>query len=326
MNRALRLILTRLFAAIPTIAIVVIGAFLLLSLAPGDAVDAYFAETGGAGGGASELRQRWGVSGSLLERLAAFAANVASGHLGRSIVHNRPVLDLVLDRLPTTMMLMALALALAVGVGGALGLIAGSKPGGARDRALSIGALTLNAIPNFWLGLMLILLLVVRWPLLPIGGLQSLGVPLSGVSAVIDRASHLVLPTLTLGLGYMALSLRTLRAGMVEAWRQDHVRAARARGLSSRSVIWRTVARPAILPVVVLAGQQAGTMLGGSVVVETVFAIPGMGRLAFEAVSGRDPQLLMGVVLVSTVLVMLMNLAADLLLTRLDPRIGAADA
>lgn len=326
MNRTLRILLTRLVAAIPTVAIVVVGAFALLSLAPGDAVDAYFAETGGAGGVASELRQRWGVGGAPLERLVAFAAGVFSGDLGRSIVHNRPVLALVLERLPTTMLLMALAMTLAVGAGGALGVAAGAKPESLRDRVLSIAALALNAIPNFWLGLVLILLLVVRLPLLPIGGLQSLGAPLSGWSAFVDRAAHMVLPSLTLGLGYMALSLRTLRAGMVETWRADHVRAARARGLSRRAVVWRAVARPAILPVIVLAGQQAGTLLGGSVVVETVFAIPGMGRLAFEAVSGRDPALLMGVVFTSTLLVLAMNLLADLALTRLDPRIGAADA
>lgn len=326
MNRALRIILARIVAAIPTIVLVVIGAFGLLSLAPGDAVDAYFAETGGAGGTADDLRLRWGVGGSALERIAAFGAGIFRGHLGRSIVHGRPVLDVIMERLPVTLLLMSLSLALAVGLGGALGLVAGAKPDGVRDRLLSFGALAVNALPNFWLGLLLILLLVVRLPLLPIGGLQTLGAPLSGFAAVIDRAQHLVLPTLTLGLGYVALSLRALRAGMVETWRADHVRAARAQGHARRSVIWRAVARPAILPVVVLAGQQAGTMIGGSVVVETVFAIPGMGRLAYEAVAGRDPALLMGVVLVSTILVLVINLIVDLTLAHLDPRIRAADA
>jgi len=318
--------LTRIIAAIPTMAFVVIGAFVLLSLAPGDAVDAYLAQTGGSGGAGDDLRRRWGVGGSPPERMAAFAAGIFSGHLGQSIVHGRPVLDVVMERLPVTLTLMGLSLALAVGLGGALGLVAGARPGAPRDRALSASALIVNAIPNFWLGLLLMLLLAVRAPLLPVGGLQTLGAPLTGWSAVIDRAQHLVLPTLALGLGYVALSMRALRAGMAETWRADHVRAARALGHRRRSLVWRAVARPAILPVVVLAGQQAGTMIGGSVVVETVFAIPGMGRLAFEAVSGRDPPLLVGVVLVSTVLVLAINLIVDLTLARLDPRIGAADA
>jgi peptide/nickel transport system permease protein len=325
-TRAIRIVASRLAAAIPTLVLVAAGAFLLLSLAPGDAVDAYFAETGGAGGSAAELRRSWGLAGTGPERFLAFMLGVFSGDLGRSIAHQRPVLDLVLERLPTTMLLMASALALATVLGGGLGLLAGARPGGLRDRLLSAGALALNAIPNFWLGLLLILLLAVKLPLLPVGGLRSLGVPLGGFGAVADMAVHLIMPALALGLGYVALSLRTLRAGMAETWRADHVRAARARGLAPRSVVWRAVARPAILPVVVLIGQQAGAMLGGSVVVETVFAVPGMGRLAFEAVSGRDPALLMGVALTGAVFVILANLAVDLALVRLDPRIGAGDA
>jgi peptide/nickel transport system permease protein len=113
---------------------------------------------------------------------------------------------------------------------------------------------------------------------------------------------------------------------MVEAWRADHVRAARARGLTRRRVVWRAVARPALLPVVVLLGQQAGTLFGGSVVVESAFGIPGLGRLAYEAVAGRDTLLLAGIVLAGTVMVILANLLVDLVLVRLDPRIGAADA
>jgi peptide/nickel transport system permease protein len=143
---------------------------------------------------------------------------------------------------------------------------------------------------------------------------------------LLDTARHLVLPTVALGTGYVAIYLRTLRAGMVDAWRADHVRAARARGLSERAVVWRAVARPAFLPVVVLLGQQAGTLFGGSVVVETVFAVPGMGRLAYEAVAGRDVPLLIGVVLAGTVVVIVANLLVDLVMTRLDPRIGVGNA
>jgi peptide/nickel transport system permease protein len=202
------------------------------------------------------------------------------------------------------------------------GLLAGARPGSLGDRLLSTAALALLAIPSFWLGLQLIRWFAVQLGWLPVGGIRTIG----GAGGVLDTARHLILPTLALGTGYVALYLRTLRAGMVDAWRADHVRAARARGLSERAVVWGAVARPAFLPVVVLLGQQAGTLFGGSVVVETVFAVPGMGRLAYEAVAGRDLALLIGVVLAGTVVVIAANLLVDLAMARLDPRIGAGDA
>lgn len=184
----------------------------------------------------------------------------------------------------------------------------------------------LLAIPNFWLGLLLVVGLAVSWPLFPVAGIRSLIVTGGLVGALLDLLHHLVLPTLALGAGYIALYLRTLRAGMVEAWQSDHVRAARARGLSEASVLRRGVVRPALLPSLVVAGQNIGTLVGGSVVVETLFAIPGMGRLAFEAVTGRDTALLVGVVMSATLLVLVINLVVDLAMAWLDPRLEAADA
>jgi peptide/nickel transport system permease protein len=326
MSRLARLVLLRLISALPTLLIVACGAFLLLEAAPGDAVDAYLAQTGGDAGYAAELRRALGLGGSVLERLAGFLVSLATLDLGRSVVFSRPVTAVIAERLPNTLLLMATTVLFAGGVGYLVGRSAGSRPGSAKDRALTTAALALLAMPSFWLGLLLLVLLAVSWPVLPVAGLRTLGVEAGLVASLFDLLRHLILPTLALGAGYIALYMRTLRAGMVEAWRADHVRAARARGLSDQAVISGAVVRPALLPMLVVAGQNSGALVGGSVVVETVFAIPGMGRLAYEAVTGRDTALLVGVVMMAAILVMLINLIVDLLLARLDPRIGAGDA
>jgi peptide/nickel transport system permease protein len=323
--RSLRIAGRRLLSAVPTLLLVSLGAYFLLESAPGDAADAYLAQTGGDSGFAADLRSRLGLDGTPAERLVGFYVGLARGDLGTSAVFDRPVLSVILERLPTTLLLMGCAITFTAALGSLLGLAAGAKPGSWRDHAVMVGTLGLLAMPNFWLALLLILAFGVRLAWFPVGGLRTVGEPLAGGEAVLDLARHLVLPTLALGAGYLALYARTLRAGMVAAWGADHVRAARARGLSERRVTLQAVARPALLPVVVLLGQQAGALFGGSVVTETVFGIPGLGRLAYEAVAGRDTLLLIGIVLAGTGVVILANLLVDLALVRLDPRIGSAD-
>ncbi len=325
MSRLARLLAVRLIAAVPTLLIVACGAFLLLEAAPGDAVDAYLAQTGGDAGYAAELRRSLGLGGTAMERLAGFLLSLATFDLGRSAVFARPVAAVIAERLPNTLLLLTTTVLFAGGVGYLAGKWAGTRPGSIRDRALTTGALMLLAMPNFWLGLLLVVLLAISWPLLPVAGLRTLGVELGPVAAALDLAWHLVLPTIALGAGYVALYMRTLRAGMAEAWQADHVRAAQARGLAPSAVVRRGVVRPALLPMLVVAGQNIGALVGGSVVVETVFAIPGMGRLAYEAVTGRDAPLLIGVVMTAAILVLAVNTIVDLLLARLDPRIGAVD-
>jgi peptide/nickel transport system permease protein len=324
--RVLRFATQRCLAAIPTIVLVSLGAYLLLEAAPGDAADAYLAQTGGDAGFAEALRRDLGLDAALLQRLLRFSIGLLHEDLGISVVFNRPVIEVVLERIPTTLLLMGSAVAFAALAGSILGYWAGVRPGGMRDRVISLSALVLLAIPNFWLALLLILAFAVRLPWLPTGGLRSLDSGGSGAAQALDIARHLVLPTVALGAGYLALYARTLRAGMLVAWRTEPVRAARARGLPERSVRWRAVARPALLPVVVLLGQQAGTLFGGSIVTETVFGIPGLGRLAYEAVVGRDTLLLVGVALTGTIVVIVANLLTDLVLVSLDPRIGESHA
>ncbi|MFL5015539.1 MAG: ABC transporter permease, partial [Rhizobium sp.] len=216
--------------------------------------------------------------------------------------------------------------ALSFGLGSALGILAGARPGSLRDRLLSIGSLIVYAIPSFWLGLVLSIAFSVKLRWFPIAGVETIASGKTGFSHGLDIADHLVLPVGALALIYLALFLRVMRSGMAEAWKLDFVLFARAKGLSRSRIVLRHVARNALLPLVTMLGLQSAAMLGGSVVIESVFAIPGFGRLAQEAVNGRDAPLLMGIIVISAVLVISVNFLVDLVYAALDPRIGASEA
>jgi peptide/nickel transport system permease protein len=326
MNRALVLLRRRLVGSIFVLLIVVIGTFVLLEAAPGDAVDAYIVSTGGDAGMIELLRHRWGLDQSELTRLANYLWALLHLDLGRSVTFSRPIRDVILERLPTTLFLMVSATALSFGLGSALGIYAGARLGSFRDRFLSVASLALYAVPGFWLGLVLIVIFAVDLRWLPIGGVETLASDKTGLDRAADIAVHLVLPVCALGFIYLALYLRMMRAGMAEAWRQDFVLAAHARGLSRRRIVLAHVARNALLPLVTMLGLQSAQMLGGSVVIESVFAVPGLGRLAQEAVAARDTPLLLGIILTSAVLVIVINLVVDIAYAFLDPRVGASGA
>ncbi len=322
--RTWRLVRRRLVGTVPVLALVVVGSFLLLEAAPGDAVDAYLAGIGGGDAAqVAALRTEWGLDQGPLPRLLAYVAALLRLDLGWSSAFERPVLEVVLERLPNTLLLMGMATGLALALGSALGIVCGAKPGSVRDRALSLAAIAIYAMPGFWLGLVLIVAFSVELRWLPSGGMETTASGLAGWDRAVDVGRHMVLPVLSLGLVYMALYLRLMRDGMAALWGQDFVRAARARGMSGRRLVLRHVARNALLPVVTMLGLQSASMLGGSVVIESVFAIPGLGRLASEAVARRDTPLLLGVVLLSAVVVMVVNLAVDLAYAVLDPRVGS---
>jgi peptide/nickel transport system permease protein len=190
------------------------------------------------------------------------------------------------------------------------------------DTLISTLGLVFYATPSFWFGLMAIVFFSVHLAWLPAGGFEEIGSGYTGLRRALDIASHLVLPTLTLGLIFLAIYLRIMRASMLEVLTLDFVRTARSKGLDETRVLTRHVLRNAMLPMVTLIGLQAGTMLGGSVVVESVFSLPGLGRLAYEAVVQRDLNTLLGIVFVSALLVIVVNFLVDLVYARLDPRIG----
>lgn len=307
--------------------LVVVGTFFLLEAASGDAVDAYLASIGGGDATLmAELRAAYGLDQSVWSRLWLYLTSLARLDFGYSVAFGRPILDLILERLPNTLWLMGSATVLSVGLGTALGIVAGARPGGAADRTLSIASLALYAVPSFWLGLVLSVVFAVQLRWLPTSGIETVASGKQGLDRALDIARHLVLPVASLGFIYLALFLRTMRAGMAEAWRQDYALAARAKGLARHRIVLRHIARNALLPLVTMIGLQAAAMLGGSVVIESVFAVPGFGRLAQEAVGGRDAPLLMGIIVTSAVLVIVVNLVIDLTYALLDPRVGASEA
>jgi peptide/nickel transport system permease protein len=191
------------------------------------------------------------------------------------------------------------------------------------DRVISILSLLFYSIPGFWIGLMLIVLFSVTLGWLPSGGSETIGSSLTGLPALLDRARYMVLPATSLALFYVAIYARLTRAAMIEVKSQDFIRTARAKGVSPFMVTTRHVLRNALIPITTMAGMHIGSMLGGAVVVETVYSWPGLGRLAFEAVMGRDFTVLLGILLLSSLLVIAANATVDLLHAWLDPRIGA---
>jgi peptide/nickel transport system permease protein len=320
--RVLLLALRRLAASLPTLFVLLAGLFLLLQLAPGDTVDALVAQIGGGDPRMiEELRQYYGLDVSVAVQLGRYVWRLLQLDLGFSAIYGKPVSEVILERLPATLLLMGSALSFAFAAGMALGVLAARRVNRWPDTLISTLGLVFYATPSFWFGLMGIVIFAVKLGWLPAGGFEEIGAGYTGLRRIADIAWHLLLPTLTLALIFLATYLRIMRASMLEVMNLDFVRTARAKGLSPRRVITGHVLRNALLPMVTLVGLQAGTMLGGSVVVESVFALPGLGRLAYEAVLQRDLNTLLGIVFVSALLVILINFIVDLLYARLDPRI-----
>lgn len=314
----------RLAAAVPALLIILGGLFLLLQLAPGDTVDALVAQMGGGDATMIEaLRRHYALDQSTSVRLGDYLWRLIHLDLGQSAIYGKAVSAVIVERLPATLLLMGSSLALALAAGIALGIVAARRVNRWPDTLISTLGLIFYATPAFWFGLMGIFVFAIYLGWLPAGGFGTIGGGLSGLAQVLDIAWYLTLPTLTLALIFLAIYLRIMRASMLEVATLDFVRTARAKGLAETTVVVRHVLRNALLPMVTLIGLQAGTMLGGSVVVESVFALPGLGRLAYESVMQRDLNTLLGVVFVSALLVISINFVVDLLYSRLDPRIDS---
>lgn len=318
----LRLVGQRLLKAIPLLLAIVICNFVLLKLAPGDAAEVLAGEAGaGTAEYLAELRARFGLDQPVYMQLWHYVVKLATLDLGFSFRHNQTVLSLILDRLPATLLLMFSGMGLAVLIGATLGVLASQRVNQLRDNIISVFAILSFSVPVFWLGLMLIVVFSVNLGWLPAGGMETMASGKQGVARLLDILRHMVMPVTTLGLFYVALYTRVMRASMLEVFNQDYVTTARAKGLSERRITFRHVFRNALLPMVTLVGVQFGALLGGSVLVETVFSWPGLGRLAFEAVFQRDINLLLGILLMCSVLVVLSNILVDVMYSQLDPRI-----
>lgn len=321
-GRTLRYIARRLIQAVPILLGIVVLNFLLLQLAPGDAAEVLAGEAGSATPEYMEqLRQRFGLDQPVYVQLLVYIKNILMLDLGFSFRHNMPVLELILDRLWPTLLLMGTTLLLSVGLGVILGLIASLKVHSWRDTLISILAIVSYATPLFWIGLMFIVVFSINLGWLPASGMENVAAFYEGWDRVLDIGRHLILPAVTLSMFYMAMYTRLMRAAMLEQSGMDYVVTAQAKGLTERRVVFGHVLRNAVLPVVTMAGVQVGSMLGGSVVVESVFGWPGLGLLAYQSLFARDFNLLLGIFFFSACLVILVNLFVDIVYTLLDPRI-----
>jgi peptide/nickel transport system permease protein len=299
--------------------------FLLIHAAPGDPASVMAGESGAADPQfVAQLRTQFGLDKPLSSQLVIYLGHLVRGDLGMSFRQGRSVASLILERLPATLLLTGTAFVFAIAMGITLGALAARRVGSVADSVITVLALAFYATPLFWVGLMLVLVFSVWLDWLPSFGMNTVGADYTGWAAITDTAKYLVLPTLTLGLFYMAVYARLTRASMLEVSTQDFVRTARAKGVPEGRILRRHVLRNALLPVITFAGIQAGQLIGGSILVETVFAWPGIGRLAFDALLARDYQVLLGVFLCTSVIVVVFNFITDLLYAFVDPRVSTA--
>ena len=321
-TQILRYIIRRLFQAVPIVLAIIVLNFFLLNMAEGDAVDVLAGEAGSATPEyMAELRAKFGLDQPLPFQLLVYLKNIISLDLGYSFRHDMPVSVLIVDRFWPTLLLMVSTIILAVLFGILLGLLAAINLNTWKDAVISVFALITYATPLFWVGLMMIVVFSINLRWFPTSGMENIAAFYEGFDRFVDISRHLVLPTITLSLFYLALYTRLMRASMLEQYGQDYVVTARAKGLPERRITFGHVLRNALLPVVTMAGVQVGALIGGSVIVESVFAWPGLGMLAFESLFARDLNLLLGIFLISSVLVVVVNLIVDVIYCFLDPRI-----
>lgn len=259
-----------------------------------------------------------------LVQLGVYLGKVARGDLGYSYFFNLPVTSMIAERVPATLLLVLSSVLLAFFAGTALGVLSSRKPNGWLSQFITLLSLVGFAAPVFWLGIMLVILLASVFPILPVAGMRSIDSTGGGLKDVLDVAHHLVLPTLTLSLVYLAQYSRLARSSMLDVLGSDFIRTARAKGLADRVVLYKHALRNALLPVVTVLGLQFGNVLAGAILVETVFNWPGLGRLAFESVLRRDYPTILGVLLFSSIVVVVMNQLTDLCYRFIDPRIKAS--
>ncbi len=315
-----RYVLRRLAQVVPTTAAILVLGFLLIHLAPGDPVLALAGQNGDAEYYAF-VREKFGLDESLPRQLATYVGNVVRGDLGTSYVQGRPVSQVIGERLPATLLLTSTALVVSTAVGIGVGVFAATRRRRWPDVTVSLTTLTLYAAPVFLLGQLAILLLALRLGWFPVQGMTDADGPATGIGHVLDVAHHLALPALALASQEIAAVARLSRIGLLDELARDHIRTARAKGVSERAVVLRHALRRALLPVVTVLGGRVGHLVAGAIVVEVVFGWPGLGRLLVTAMQNRDAPIVLGVFLLVAVTVVVANLLTDLVYAFLDPRV-----
>ena len=329
-------ILERMLAVIPIMFGVAIVVFLFMRLTPGDPVDIMMGEAGYVSEGEIEnLRREFNLDKPLHEQLLLFLSGAIRGDLGNSYVKRAPVTELIAERLPATIELALGALIFGLAVAVPIGIISAVRQYSVLDRVSMAGAFLGISMPAFWLGIILMLIFSVRLRWLPVAGRIDYTAELHSVTglhvldslltgnreALVSSLRHLVLPSISLGAAMAATVARILRSSMLEVLRQDYVMLARAKGLVEFLVVTKHALRNALIPTVTVVGLQVGVLLGGNMIVETVFGWPGLGRLVVQAIFSRDFPLVQGAVMIYAFIFVMANLIVDVLYTYLNPKI-----
>src|SRR5438128_1534954 len=329
-----RYLLGRFVATIPVVVLISLLVFLLIHAAPGDPAELLLSDEASPED-IADARRRWGLDRPIYVQYLHFLSNIAVGDLGSSFRYADPVLNLIGQRLPATIELALASLLIAVIIGVPLGVWAGAKPNSWADNLGSVFGFFGISMPSFWLGIMLILIVSGYFNWLPSSGRSTYGVAqgyetgfyishslLTGnFKAAWDGLRYLIMPAIALGTGMMGLVMRVTRSSVLESMSEDYVRTARAKGLAENSVLWRHVLRNALVPVITVLALELGTLLSGSIIIETVFAWPGSGSLLISGIQSRDYPLITGTVLTYTIAFVAINFAIDVLYALIDPRI-----
>lgn len=313
----LKFIIRRLLQAIPTLLGISIVVFLMVHLAPGDPVLIMLGsqEQAITPERIEELREEWGFNDPLYVQYWRWLKNALRGDLGKSIYTGQDVFKTIVERIPATLLLTISSMIVAIAISLPVGIISAVRQYSAWDYIGMVGALLGVSMPAFWLALLSMYMFSLKLGWLPATGMGHFS---QGLGTVIK---HLILPSFTLGFGMAAMTTRLTRSSMLEVFRQDYIRTAKAKGLSEKVVIYRHALKNALIPIVTVIGTQFGSLLGGAVVTETIFAWPGMGRQAIASIQRRDLPMIQGNVLLMCLIFVLVNLIVDISYTWLDPRI-----
>jgi len=268
------------------------------------------------------MRHLYGLDKPILVQYVEWIGRTITFNFGESFIDHRPVLNKVAERLPATLLLNVLSLALVFFFGIILGVISAVKRNTAADKIITVFTFIGYSIPTFWLALLLMLFVSVKAGLLPVSGMVSIDFDYMTLpQKITDLLSHLILPLIVTSIGGLAYISRFVKSGMIEALSQQYIRAAYAKGLDRKTILYRSALKNSLLPVITLLGMSIPGLIGGSFIFETIFAWPGMGRLAYESALSFDYPVIMGVVTMGAVLTLLGNLAADIAYAAVDPRI-----
>lgn len=313
-------IIKRLLQIVPFVILTVALNFTLINLAPGDPASVI------AGEDASleyieTLRKEYGLDKPLLVRLGIYLKHFIMLDLGYSYAFNRPVLELILERIPNTLLLVVVGKIIAIFLGILLGVWSAGRFGSKADNLFMAVTVVMYSAPVFWVGIIMILVFAVKLDWLPTSGIMSMSWGMTPVQVFFDRLKHLILPLTTMVITMVPIYVRTTRASVIEVKHEDFILTARAKGLTEKEVLMRHALKNALLAPVTMAGISFGLVFTGSLLIETVFAWPGLGRLMYQAIFRRDYPLLMGIFAISALSVMVFGLLTDLIYMVLDPRV-----